>query len=96
MSSLNFLLLATLEVMDKFLTCHNGKDRDNEACSSREAVCKTLECKKKKKNTIQNICLLNSQIQMLIEKRGYFIHFENFCYRHHEAEQIDISCNSAC
>jgi hypothetical protein len=47
----NFLLLATLLVLEIFLSGYRRKDKDNEAGSSRETVCKSLTAE----NWIQNM-----------------------------------------
>jgi hypothetical protein len=57
----NFLLLATPAVMDKFLSGYRWKDKDNEAGSSKNNEAGSIREMKVKnitsKNTIQNIHL---------------------------------------
>jgi len=66
----NFLLLKTLAMMHIFLSSYKKRNRDNDAGSRKDVVCKKLSC-----SMIQNICLLDSQILMLMEKRGHNIYF---------------------
>jgi hypothetical protein len=50
-----------------FLSGYKGKDRDDEAGSCREIICKNLNTE----NATQNICLLDYQVLMLMENRGH-------------------------
>jgi hypothetical protein len=73
----NFALLETAAVLDKYLNSYRKKAKNNEtssskdigSSSSREMICKNL----KARNMIQSIFIFDSQILMLVEKRGHNI-----------------------
>jgi hypothetical protein len=57
--------------MSRYKNNEAGSSEDDEASSRRETVCKNLNSE----NTTQNICLLESQIMLLMERKGHNVYF---------------------